>query len=68
MSLQLQKEMTLIYFCFLSSLQANKTKELLKNNNAGTDRASFRDAFADIREQRNADVQQILDEVIVGLF
>ncbi|KZS02945.1 Double-strand break repair protein MRE11A [Daphnia magna] len=46
----------------LIDLQAQKTKEQLKNNTAGTDRASFRDVFAEIREQRNADTQQIIDE------
>ena len=57
-----------MFLIFSSSLQANKTKEQLKNNNAGTDRASFRDAFAHIREQRNVDTQQIIDEVIFGFL
>ena len=49
---------------FHDSLQAKKIKDQLKNKKiSGTDRASFREAFAEIREQRNTDVQEILNEV-----
>lgn len=46
------------------SLQANKTKELLKDVKLGTKRADIRDAFAELREKRDADVAQIVSEVI----
>jgi hypothetical protein len=44
-------------------LQAKKTQEELKDKVVPADRAAFRELFAEIREQRNANPQQITDEV-----
>ena len=40
-----------------------QTKEQLKDKNDLADRAMFREAFAELREQRNVDQQKIIDEV-----
>lgn len=39
-----------------------------KNLVVKTDRASFREAFAVIREQRSANPQEIVEEVLCKLF
>lgn len=43
-------------------LQAKKIQEELKDKVVPTDRVAFRELFAEIREQRNANPQQITDE------
>ena len=40
-----------------------KTKEQLKDKTDLADRATFREAFADLRELRNVDPEKVVDEV-----
>lgn len=49
------------------SLQALKTNEQLKGKQIGTERALFREAFEQLRTEREADAQQIIDEVFIVL-
>lgn len=44
-------------------MQANKTREQLKNSDPGTARSSIRETFVTLREQRNNDVPEIINEV-----
>ena len=55
-----------ILLCFtLYSKQAEKTKQQLKEKKLvlGTDKALFRQAFEQIREERSTDPKTIIDEV-----